>query len=109
MAQKVQIVLEDDISGGPADETVNFCLDGVSYEIDLTAANAAELRDALGPWIVAARKTPVRNGGRRRRAAAPAGASAATIRLWAAENGVPVPDRGRIPAAVREQYEAATK
>ena len=33
MAQKVQIILEDDLDGGEADETVSFALDGTSYEI----------------------------------------------------------------------------
>ena len=47
MAQKVQVILVDDIDGGEADETVSFSLDGVSYEIDLSESNATELRDAL--------------------------------------------------------------
>jgi hypothetical protein len=55
MAQKVQVLLVDDIDGGTADETVTFALDGVSYEIDLTSAHAAELRDALGTWVGHAR------------------------------------------------------
>ena len=41
MAQKVQVILVDDIDGGAADETVSFSLDGVSYEIDLSTTNAA--------------------------------------------------------------------
>ena len=47
MAQKVRIILEDDLDGGPADETVRFGLDGGQYEIDLSNANAARLRDAI--------------------------------------------------------------
>ena len=46
MAQRVNIVLEDDLDGTDADETVTFALDGVGYEIDLSSANAATLRDA---------------------------------------------------------------
>ena len=34
MARRVHIVLEDDLDGGPADETVVFGLDGREYEID---------------------------------------------------------------------------
>ena len=56
MAQKVQVVLVDDVDGGSADETVTFGLDGVSYEIDLTTKNAARLRDAFAPWVGSARK-----------------------------------------------------
>jgi hypothetical protein len=47
MAQKVTVLLVDDLDGGPADETVSFSLDGVSYEIDLSAANATSFRDSL--------------------------------------------------------------
>ena len=63
MAQRVQIILEDDYDGGTADETVSFALDGTEYEIDLSAKNAANLRDAISPWLGHARKT----GGRRNR------------------------------------------
>lgn len=114
MAQRVQIILEDDYDGGEADETVSFALDGAEYEIDLSSANAAELRNALAPWLSHARKV----GGRRRsRAAAPAAArpSAATegpgstsdIRSWAQENGMEVSSRGRISSEVRAAYEQA--
>ncbi|TMR20990.1 Lsr2 dimerization domain-containing protein, partial [Actinomadura geliboluensis] len=38
MAQKVQVLLVDDLDGGEADETVAFSIDGASYEIDLSGA-----------------------------------------------------------------------
>lgn len=104
MAQKVQIILEDDVNGGPADETVQFALDGVSYEIDLSAANAAALRDALSSWIVAGRRTSGRKSVARTRRAGARGSDAAEIRAWAKETGLAVPDRGRIPAPIREAY-----
>ena len=34
MAQKVTIALEDDLTGGPAEQTVRFAFDGTDYEID---------------------------------------------------------------------------
>lgn len=106
MAQKVHIVLEDDLDGSEATETVSFALDGASYEIDLNADNAAKLRDALAGYIGHGRKV---TGGRRgaRRPAANGGASAKEIRDWARSNGYSVPDRGRVPAEVRSAYEAA--
>ena len=64
MAQRVQIILEDDYDGGTADETVTFALDGAEYEIDLSSKNATGLREALAPWVAHARKI----GGRRKRA-----------------------------------------
>ena len=46
MAKKITITLVDDIDGtSSADETVSFSLDGVSYEIDLSADNAGKLRE----------------------------------------------------------------
>jgi hypothetical protein len=43
MAQRVKVILEDDIDGSPADETVQFALNGTSYEIDLSSENAQAL------------------------------------------------------------------
>ncbi len=114
MAQKVNITLVDDIDGSEADETVTFGFDGTTYEIDLNDAHAAALRDALAGYVGYARKvTGSRRSGRRSSASSssPAGngsgVSAAEIRDWARSNGHDVPDRGRIPAAVREAFESA--
>jgi hypothetical protein len=106
MAQRVNIVLVDDIDGSDATETVSFGLDGTSYEIDLNDKHAAKLRDALATYVGHARKV---GGGRRTRSSSKAstgGASAKEIREWARSNGFKVPDRGRIPADVREAFEA---
>ena len=112
MAQKVNIILVDDIDESEATETVTFGLDGTSYEIDLNDSHAADLRDALGPYLGHARKVPSstrRASGRKSSPAASSanGASAADVRVWARENGHSVPDRGRIPADIREAYDAA--
>lgn len=106
MARRVEIVLDDDLDGSRADETVIFGLDGKEYEIDLSVDNAAQLRDALAPFVDNARR---RSGKRRRsRRSEAAGTSASAVRSWARENGVPVNERGRIPADVLDQYNAAT-
>lgn len=111
MAQKVQVLLVDDIDGGTADETVTFGIDGVTYEIDLTSAHAEELRSAVATWVGHARKV----GGRApaARASAPArnrraaNGGAQDVREWAKENGHPVSERGRISAKVKAAYDAA--
>jgi hypothetical protein len=104
MAQRVQIILEDDYDGGTADETVTFGLDGAEYEIDLSSRNAAGLRDALAPWLAHARKT----GGRRRRTSKASGSSSTSdVRAWAQSQGLDVSSRGRVSAVVREAYEKA--
>jgi hypothetical protein len=108
MAQRVNIVLVDDIAGGDADETVTFGLDGTTYEIDLSSKNAAKLRDALAPYVGHARKVGGRrSGGGRRSAGSGNGPSAREIREWARANGWNLSDRGRVAAEVRQAYEAA--
>lgn len=107
MAQKIQVILIDDLDGSTADETVTFALDGVNYEIDLTKENAAALRDDFAKWVGAARKVTSRGSQRSRGASRRSGSDAERIRAWARENGHKVSDRGRIPQAVRDAYEAA--
>jgi hypothetical protein len=67
MAQKVTVALEDDLTGGPAAETVRFAVNGTDYEIDLSATNAAALRKLLAPYTEHARRAgqaPARRAGR---------------------------------------------
>ena len=67
MAQKVTVSLEDDLTGGPAEQTVRFAFDGTDYEIDLNAKNAAAFGKQLAPYLEHARKAgraqPRRPGG----------------------------------------------
>ncbi len=108
MAQRVQVVLEDDLDGGKADETVQFGLDGTSYEIDLSKKNAAKLRDALGQYVGAGRRIAGRrSGGGRARGRGRSGSDSADIRAWAKENGYEVSERGRISAEIRAAYNEA--
>lgn len=111
MAQKVQVILVDDLDGGAADETVTFSLDGVSYEIDLSTDNAAQLRDSLATWVGHARKvgrSSAPRSARRAPRASSGGSSATTIREWARANGYTVNERGRISAEIKAAYEAAS-
>jgi hypothetical protein len=107
MAQRVQVVLEDDLDGGKADETVTFGLDGTTYEIDLSKKNAAKLRDALGSYVGAGRRVAGRRGGGRGRGRGRSASDSADIRAWAKANGYEVSERGRISAEVREAYNSA--
>ena len=111
MAQTTQIVLTDDLTGetiadGKGD-TISFSLDGTSYEIDLTDKNADKFRGEFQDYIAAGRKV---SGGRGRTSnASRAGtvSDAKVIRQWAQSQGLDVPSRGRVPAEVRQQYDAA--
>lgn len=109
MAQRVVVQKTDDIDGSQATETVTFAVEGVTYEIDLTDAHAAELRAAVRPYVAAARRV---GGSAGRRASAHAVKAARdydpkAVRAWAGSHKIALPARGRIPAAVVEQYRAA--
>jgi hypothetical protein len=109
VAQKVKIILIDDIDGGEADETVRFGLDGVQYEIDLSEANASGLRSALADYVGAARRS---NSSKQQRPSAPAASrnqEAAQMREWAKENGYNVSARGRVNSEIVEAYRAAQR
>ena len=107
MAQKVHIVLVDDLDGSDATQTVSFGLDGTSYEIDLNDKNAAKLRDALSGYVGHARKVGAQSRRRARRSAAGGGPSASEVREWARGKGMDVSERGRVSAEVRQAYDAA--
>ena len=106
MAQKVTVALEDDLDGGPGEETVRFAFGGTDYEIDRSKKNAATFRRQLAPFLEHARKAgraPSRRPGR----TAASRQRSGDIRAWAKDHGVAVSERGRIPASVMEQYHAA--
>ncbi len=111
MAQKVQVLLVDDLDGGEAEESVSFGVDGTSYEIDLSANNASKLRDALAPFVEVARKAPQKTAsrGKKQQRSAPSRERSAEIRAWAKAAGKQVNERGRIPAAIVAEYEAAQR
>jgi len=108
MAKKTVVVLEDDIDGSEASETISFALDGSEYVIDLNEGHADELRGALSRFTDAGRRV---SGGRGRQAArtksSQGGPDAKAVRMWAVENGIQVNTRGRIQAEIVEKYEAA--
>jgi hypothetical protein len=112
MAQKIQVLLVDDLDGSDAEETVAFAVDGTSYEIDLSSSNAAKLRDAFAPYVGHARRAARGLG----RGSGPRGGRGTAradreqtqaIREWARNNGHQVSDRGRVPATIIEAYNAA--
>ncbi|TDQ50279.1 histone-like nucleoid-structuring protein Lsr2 [Actinorugispora endophytica] len=107
MAQKVQVLLVDDIDGGEAEETVVFGLDGSLYEIDLSGPNATQLRAALAPFTEVARKVPAKAGKGIRQRGVPSRERSAEIRAWARAQGKEVNERGRIPQSILDEYNAA--
>lgn len=111
MAQKTVVELLDDIDGRPADETIVFSMDGVTYEIDLNTTNATRLRESFAPYIDKARKAGgAARAARKDRSAGPRSAGtrerSAEIRAWAKQHGITVNERGRIPANILEAFES---
>ena len=104
MGRRTVIQMIDDIDGSDIEdfETVRWGLDGKSYEFDTSPANAAAFRDLVANYVASSRLV----GGRARKAAAKS-TDTLEIRAWAADNGVSVSDRGRIPADIVAAYEAA--
>lgn len=112
MAQTVKIILEDDLEGGSAEETVRFGLDGGQYEIDLNSANATKLREALRPFVSKARRASAKttsNRGATTRPSRSGNPETPKIRAWAKENGLQVSDRGRIHQDIQDKYYDAHK
>jgi Lsr2 len=101
---RVDVQLEDDLTGGPADETILFSVDGRSYEIDLNSRHASEFRHRLVPFTEHARlarpqrqRVTVRSAASRERSR--------QIRLWAEERGFALSPHGRLPGTVIQEYE----
>jgi hypothetical protein len=109
VAQKVEIILVDDLDGSSADETVRFSFDGTDYEIDLSAENSGRLRSALQPFLEKARPGSARGGKTRGRgkASGTKSSEAAEIRNWARGHGYEVSERGRVNSSVVEAYRKA--
>jgi len=109
MAKATVETLVDDLDGSHAVETVRLGWNGDWREIDLSKRNFATLSRAFDRFWDAGR--PVAANGqasqRRKRSSARSRTAARdpkTIRAWAVENGIDLPARGRIPAAVERQY-----
>lgn len=117
MAERVTIELVDDLDGSVADESVRFAWEGKPLVIDLSKKNADKLRKAIEPFVAAARSDgAVQAAAARRRLSGgsssgkrqhDSGAATSVIRAWARENGVEVPDRGRLKPDVLQAWEAA--
>jgi hypothetical protein len=115
MAQRIVVRLVDDLDGSPANQTVKFGLDGVTFEIDLNDEHAEELRAVLARYVAASRRT--RGGGSSRPAKSSSAGQPATtvrtdrernreIRAWARMKGFEVAPRGRISKKLLEAFNA---
>ena len=104
MSSKVIVILEDDLDGTKADQTVEFGLDGAAYAIDLSDDNAKMLRGALQGYVSKARKVSGKRSSSRKTSS---GIDIRAVRRWAEANGIELSKRGRIPQDVVSQFRAA--
>jgi hypothetical protein len=108
MVQRMVTERLDDLDGSPAVETVRFGYAGREYEIDLSEEHAAELDEALAPYVERGRKV---DGGKPRQGRRSDGERRSpqelrAIRQWARDQGLQVSDRGRISADIIAKYDA---
>ena len=119
MATQTIVKRVSDLDGGPADENIVFSIDGATFEIDLSAPQAGDLRRAFSIYVANARRL---RGAKvtqsKSKAITPAASSSASsngsvridrsaVREWARQNGHELADRGRIPTAVLDAYRQA--
>lgn len=111
MATVTRTYLVDDLDGSTDDvETVHFSLDKTDFEIDLSAGNAARLRENLERFIEAGHRIKESRRGVRKQVITTGAVSkeqTQAIRHWAKENGYQVSERGRIPSTIRAAFESA--
>jgi hypothetical protein len=113
MAQKTVVTVVCDLPHDgeiEGNETVSFAFEGTSYEIDVCSAHAKELQDTFGPYAEHGRRIGAAGAGGRRRGRARTGPGrerSSEIRSWARQRGHKVSERGRIPASIIQEYEAA--
>jgi nucleoid-associated protein Lsr2 len=102
MASRTIVLLEDDVDGSKADETIEFGIDGTTYDIDLSDSNAKKLRDALDRYISKARKLSGKRSTSRKASSA---VDLKAVRAWAA------PTASSSPAAdgCQPRYSSSTR
>ncbi|MGW4484445.1 Lsr2 dimerization domain-containing protein [Amycolatopsis sp. NPDC004368] len=91
MAKNTAVHVVDDLTGEAAAETLGFGVDGIDYEIDLSARNAAALREIFAPYVRHGRRT----GGRKQRPQLAAGAKTS------ANTGLKNPEPQEVPAKAK--------
>ncbi len=111
MATVTRTFLVDDLDGSTEDvENVRISLDGANFEIDLSAANAARLREKLAKYVAhGTRVTPQKTRRSRRVVTSPVSGrdQVQAVRDWGRQNGFEVSARGRIPRSIQDAFAAA--
>ena len=111
MATVTRTFLVDDLDGSTEDvQNVRISLDGTNFEMDLSATNAARLRENLARYVErGTRVTPQRTRRSQRVVKPPVSGrdQVQAVRDWARQNGYKVSARGRIPKSIQDAFAAA--
>ncbi|MFD4554430.1 Lsr2 family protein [Streptomyces sp. NPDC058469] len=115
MARKV-VQIDDLDPEQEAERTLTFGWNGDYREIDLSTENIKKFADAMAPFFKASRPIDPKTG-QRRFANGSNGQGVLSygdfepseVRAWAADNGVEVSDKGRIPQDIVNQWQSAMK
>lgn len=111
MATVTRTFLVDDLDGSTEDvESVEIRLDGTNFEIDLSAANAARLREKLARYVENGTRVRPQRTRRTRQIVQPPPSGrdqVQAVRDWARQNGYTVSARGRIPRSIQDAFAAA--
>lgn len=105
MAKNVVTHITDDLDGSADAVEVTFSYDGADYTIDLSKKNRTALEKALKPYLGAATRQTRRTS--TRKSANSSKRDLGAVREWAKSQGIEVSSRGRVPAKIVEQYDAA--
>ena len=111
MATVTRTFLVDDLDGSTEDvQNVRISLDGADFEIDLSAVNAARLREKLAKYVDHGTRVTPQKTRRSRRVSQPSASGrdqVQAIREWARQNGYTVSARGRISKSIQDAFDAA--
>src|ERR1700712_5271068 len=100
MAKTIITSVTDDLDGSANAKPITFGLDGVAYNIDLSARNEKKLRDALQEFINHAGRERSSGTSKTTKVRGQRDFDIAALRTWAAKKNIDVPARGRIPGAI---------
>ena len=105
MSKVTTVTLTDDIDGSPATQVVAFAFEGKRYEIDLSDANATKFREALAPWVAAARPAGKPGNSDHHKPKRRHQDEVKELRQWVIENGGDISTHGRIPKIYEDAWD----
>ena len=108
MARRTVLIVEDDLDGSEATQTLDFAFQGVEYQLDLSDSNVARFHAALEPYVSAARRVGGRKHSKGPSPRGSNGVDSAAVRVWAHANGIEISTRGRVSADIIDRYKSAT-